>query len=155
MTAHANMILLLVEGYNGYDFRGHFFTPLDGQKIPFSGYAEFVLRMEAQFDKQNFPQKAQETRSFDLEKFQCDHPVPKEFSLHDHPIESSGKKCIVKFIVHVLFRQHSSWQGRVEWLGKHKQEVNFRSSLELLQIINGVLETQMTNCGFDLQKAAN
>ncbi|MEZ3433507.1 MAG: hypothetical protein K1W34_02540 [Lachnospiraceae bacterium] len=43
------------------------------------------------------------------------------------------------FVIRVQHRQHSSWQGRVTWLEEDKS-VYFRSVLELIKIIDGVLD---------------
>ncbi len=43
------------------------------------------------------------------------------------------------FVVRVQHRQHSSWQGRVTYLDKN-QTVCFRSALELIKMIDGVLD---------------
>ena len=43
------------------------------------------------------------------------------------------------FIVKILNRQHSTWQGTVTWVEKQKVQ-NFRSALELLKLIDGALE---------------
>ena len=43
------------------------------------------------------------------------------------------------FIIRVEQRQHSSWQGRVTWVEEGKTE-NFRSTLELLKMIDGALD---------------
>lgn len=42
------------------------------------------------------------------------------------------------FVVDVKFRQNATWQGTVKWAGQN-QEVCFRSALELMKIIDGVL----------------
>ncbi|MCI8319438.1 MAG: hypothetical protein HFH02_00020 [Dorea sp.] len=42
------------------------------------------------------------------------------------------------FVVRVQHRQHSSWQGRVTYL-EEDRTVYFRSALELMKIIDGVL----------------
>jgi len=39
------------------------------------------------------------------------------------------------FILHLQFRQNSSWQGTIQWVEK-KQTLNFRSALELINIID-------------------
>ena len=43
------------------------------------------------------------------------------------------------FVIRVQHRQHSSWQGRVTYLEEDKS-VYFRSVLELIKIIDGVLD---------------
>lgn len=42
------------------------------------------------------------------------------------------------FVIRVQHRQHSSWQGKVTYLDEDKT-VYFRSVLELIKIIDGVL----------------
>ncbi|QIB70677.1 hypothetical protein Ami103574_03800 [Aminipila butyrica] len=43
------------------------------------------------------------------------------------------------FILQIKFRQNASWQGTVQWVEK-KQELNFRSALELIKIIDSACE---------------
>lgn len=43
------------------------------------------------------------------------------------------------FIVKILDRQNFTWQGTVTWVEKQKVQ-NFRSALELLKLIDGVLD---------------
>ena len=43
------------------------------------------------------------------------------------------------FILQIKFRQNASWQGTVQWVEK-KQEINFRSALELIKIIDSACE---------------
>ncbi len=51
------------------------------------------------------------------------------------------KKCIPKadtFIVDVRFRENSTWQGSVTY-NNDNQSANFRSTLELIKIIDSAL----------------
>ncbi|HCT64250.1 MAG TPA: hypothetical protein DIC60_03105 [Lachnospiraceae bacterium] len=58
-------------------------------------------------------------------------------------IEQKGSKAT--FVVHVQYRQNSTWQGSVVWVDKNKTK-NFRSALELLKLIDGALsESEITN----------
>lgn len=43
------------------------------------------------------------------------------------------------FIIKILDKQNSTWQGSVTWVEKQKTQ-NFRSALELIKMIDGVLE---------------
>ena len=43
------------------------------------------------------------------------------------------------FIVKILYRQHSTWQGTVTWVDEQREQ-NFRSALELLKLIDGALD---------------
>ena len=43
------------------------------------------------------------------------------------------------FIIKILDKQNSTWQGSVKWVEEQKTQ-NFRSALELIKMIDGVLE---------------
>ena len=43
------------------------------------------------------------------------------------------------FIIKILNKQHSTWQGSVTWVEEQKTQ-NFRSALELLKLIDGALD---------------
>ena len=43
------------------------------------------------------------------------------------------------FIIKILDKQNSNWQGSVTWVEKQKTQ-NSRSALELMKMIDGVLE---------------
>ena len=43
------------------------------------------------------------------------------------------------FIVKIMNRQHSTWLGSVNWVEGQKTQ-NFRSALEMLKLIDGVLD---------------
>lgn len=51
-------------------------------------------------------------------------------------IKNAGESDV--FIVDVKFRQNATWQGTVKWTGQN-QEVHFRSTLELLKIMDGAI----------------
>ena len=46
------------------------------------------------------------------------------------------------FIVKIVNRQNSTWQGSVTWVEEQKTQ-NFRSALELLKLIDGVLDEDL------------
>lgn len=50
----------------------------------------------------------------------------------------SGKN-VGTFILKILNRQNSTWQGSVTWVEEGKTQ-NFRSALELLKLIDGALD---------------
>ena len=45
------------------------------------------------------------------------------------------------FIIKILNKQHSTWQGSVTWVEEQKTQ-NFRSALELLKLIDGALDEE-------------
>ena len=46
------------------------------------------------------------------------------------------------FIVKILNRQNSTWQGSVTWVDEQRTQ-NFRSALELLKMIDGALDEKL------------
>lgn len=47
---------------------------------------------------------------------------------------------VVVFQIKILFRQNATWQGSLLWLDR-QQEAQFRSVLELLELLDSVLTT--------------
>ena len=43
------------------------------------------------------------------------------------------------FIVKILNKKNSTWQGSITWVEKQKKQ-NFRSALEMIKMIDGVLD---------------
>ena len=44
------------------------------------------------------------------------------------------------FVVNILFRQHTSWQGTITWCEKNHEQ-SFRSVLELLNLMDSALNS--------------
>lgn len=42
------------------------------------------------------------------------------------------------FVVNVQFRRNATWQGTIKWAGQNEEQ-RFRSTLELLKIMDGAL----------------
>lgn len=58
------------------------------------------------------------------------------------------------FLVRIHFRQHASWQGEVEWLGKKDvQKRFFRSLFELICLMSETMES--TKCPPSTYKLRN
>ena len=55
--------------------------------------------------------------------------------------EVNCKGKVATFVTKVLFRQNASWQGSVSWV-EGKNEVPFRSVLELLLLIDSAIDTK-------------
>lgn len=54
-------------------------------------------------------------------------------------MKSGSERDSGTFIVKILNRQNSTWQGTITWVEEHKIQ-NFRSALELLKLIDGALD---------------
>lgn len=56
-------------------------------------------------------------------------------------MKSGNEKNKGTFIVKILNRNNSTWQGTVTWVEEQKVQ-NFRSALELLKLIDGALDQE-------------
>ena len=56
-------------------------------------------------------------------------------------MKSGNEKNKGTFIVKILNRSNSTWQGTVTWVEEQKVQ-NFRSALELLKLIDGALDQE-------------
>lgn len=102
---------------------------LDGS-LAFRSTIELLCILEHLMDQAKFPQRSEESRVF----------LP---AVHDPGgvvRAAAGEKApvIACFQVNVMFRQNATWQGSLFWADRG-MEANFRSVLELLNLINSAL----------------
>ncbi|MFT5872130.1 MAG: hypothetical protein ACI8WT_001058 [Clostridium sp.] len=57
-------------------------------------------------------------------------------------VEGSSKETSTSFIVRIKYRQNTSWQGSIQWLGG-KQTRHFRSCLELIMLVEQALNSDV------------
>ncbi|WP_246213190.1 hypothetical protein [Aminipila butyrica] len=119
----------------------------DGMR--FADVHELLFLLEKVMDQLNCPAAANEMRHFRTEK---ESYRKKEKNANSSSAEiREAKRAMRKFdtgsergqkatfILQIKFRQNASWQGTVQWVEK-KQELNFRSALELIKIIDSACE---------------
>lgn len=54
-------------------------------------------------------------------------------------MKSGSEKGRETFVVKILNRQNSTWQGNITWVEGQKSR-NFRSALEMLKLMDGALD---------------
>ena len=99
---------------------------------PFESLVQFLMGVESILEDQQIPQSYTTLRKFsDL--------IP----LGEGNVTASQirKGARATFELHVLFRQHSSWQGVILWR-ERKREQSFRSVLELVMLMDSALRTE-------------
>lgn len=101
--------------------------------MDFSDLGTLLLRVDEVLDAQKFPQAFQKGRSFSTKESRVpaadspDHGLAAE-------VVNAQQGAIATFVLQILSRRNSSWQGRVDWLdGETAQE--FGSALELMRLI--------------------
>lgn len=114
--------------YHGYSREG----------IPFCGYEEIIKIAEKFFNALGFPHMGTSDRDIFGHTYRCQKREGMARVMEDKELlQRHGD--LGTFVIRVQRRQHSSWQGRVTWLDKN-QTVCFRSALELIKMIDGVLD---------------
>ncbi len=137
--------LICIDNYNEYDIEGRLYwnRNMNGN-IKFTDISQLLMKLEDIMENIQCPCAANEMRYFVENKDNKNKTISgvtrKETikSMRDLDThEERGKKAT--FVLQIKFRQNSSWQGTVKWIEK-KQEINFRSALELIKIIDSACE---------------
>ena len=120
-----------VDSYQDTVMKGRILSP-DRETEEFQSLSQFLVKMEALLDQAQAPQAFTQ---------------PRTFTRHLHPeagciLRSTGKGVKMTFELHVIFRQHTSWQGVLVWKEKKLQH-NFRSVLELILLMDSALSNQL------------
>ncbi len=120
--------LICVDSYEDGVLKGWLCSPLFGE-IQFNSLSQFLLRMEEALEGAKEPQAYTECRKF------SEVPDP---SWDQWNLAGRRRGKMATFELNVLFRQHSSWQGILQWREK-KMEQSFRSVLELVMLMDSAL----------------
>lgn len=131
------------EGVKG-EIRHLFFE----KEVRFYGLDDAILKMDSMMDQLDCPQASTILRDFNgayeklkkgqSEEDQDDKKELPEFQQYwDEDIFQPVRSGMPCYLVSVMFRQNSSWQGEISWLEpKDKiKTVHFRSVLELIHLI--------------------
>jgi len=126
--------LVCVDSYENGVLQGRLYTAFQGMKT-FDSLSQFLVKIENILEENRIPQSYTASRSFSaiLPQDNAD-AVPGEIR--------QGSRAT--FELQILFRQHSSWQGRILWRDK-KVEQSFRSVLELVLLMDSALRS-MEGC---------
>lgn len=130
-------VRLCVDSYEHGVLKGRYYNPGLGQGgRKFESLTEFLISAESLFDSNNFPQSLTDKRSF----AHASSAVSGGLADSEYLAGNCGT-----FIIRLLYRQHTSWQGYVMWT-KGGEERPFRSALELIFLVDSALR----GCGEDV-----
>ena len=147
--------LVCIDTMEHYEFAGKILNPYMQKIYSFKGVKEFLDIMDNFFDEIGFPQPYYSERTFDDTKTFASYSRKDAVEINSCWVENNFEEYsgdIVTFILNVKFRQNASWQGNIEWREK-KISNNFRSSLELIKLIDSAIENVYTGylkMGWDL-----
>ena len=95
----------------------------------FNSLSQFLIKMEEMLDDAQMPQSYTALRTF---------PTVTEALDSGAPSLQPRRGAHATFEIQVIFRQHTSWQGVINWL-EEKMEQSFRSVLELILLMDSAL----------------
>lgn len=123
-------IRVCVDSYAHGVLKGRYYNlGLEGSGRKFESLVQLLISVEDLLDSINFPQAFAAKRSF----------APHSDTEPCEPVsaDSQAGECGT-FLIRLLFRQHTSWQGSVVWV-EGGGEQTFRSVLELILLIDSAL----------------
>ena len=95
----------------------------------FCSLTQFLLKMEERLNQYQKPQAYTTPRTFG--------PMPAPGEEPAKPLRIRRGNCGT-FEVKIRFRQHTSWQGVIEWKEQGREQ-SFRSALELVMLMDSAL----------------
>ncbi len=137
IALHApNLMNICVDSMNNEVVSGRLYHCYNEEGIAFKNMVQMLDVMESFYNDINYPQASTEVRSFVSNK-QTNNSELKKVREQIDIVEYRGKRAT--FLVHVQYRQNSSWQGQLEWVEKGAVKT-FNSELDLVKLIVGALE---------------
>lgn len=100
----------------------------------FRDVGSLLLQTEAVMDAQNFPQAFQQTRSFAPRSVGVPAASCLEQGMSAQQVNQSYG-TVSTFVLYVHTRQHTTWQGAVDWLDGSAPQ-SYESVLELIKLID-------------------
>ncbi len=127
---------IIIEKKEDFDIAGILYNEFYGITLGFQGMRQMLSNLDDFFDYVNFPQATHEKRSFDEDISKKEAHPPRGLR-EVTPEEMQGKQAT--FLLHVQFRQNSTWQGTLEWISENKTK-RFRSELEMIGLLAETLK---------------
>ena len=128
-TGDSRTTALCIDSYENGVPVGRYYNAASEEGKSFKSLTQFLLKMEDTLDTMDFPKAFTATRTF--------MPVIK--NSHDPPEEAYTPGKEATFLIRVLFRQNTSWQGCLTWVDGGREQ-SFRSVLELILLLHSALE---------------
>lgn len=117
---------------------GYLYNKYSIEGIRFGSVFDLLQQMELVFEMSGYPQSTTQTRRFGAtENSIQDKKKVEQMVKAEEVLEKSGE--LASFVIHVKYRQNSTWQGDIFWAEKQEKRY-FRSALEMLKLIDNALD---------------
>lgn len=138
LTAVPNLINICIDEKDGDEYSGRLYHPYRKEPVSFDNVVRLLKEMEALYDELAFPQSSVELRKFAGKKRKTSYAGRTKEKLMGNDELLAKRGIRGTFFVYVQYRQNATWQGRILWAEKKREEV-FQSVLELLMLIDNFL----------------
>lgn len=142
MPNGASKILIAADNSKFSEISGSWFSPYMKGKKKFCSCFQLISQVNSLYDENSFPQSSTALRSLSNEKTKHESMKKGVRKTMDDSIFSQKKGEKATFIVQVLFRQNSTWQGSIKWL-ETGDETKFRSTMELVNMMDKAICSQL------------
>ena len=126
----ANLVNICIDRYENEDIYGRFYTSYDIEPTGFTGAVALLRKLEQFYDRLGFPLSTTEHR-----RFSGGSARKEEMTMVSNNRIGKQQGDKASFLVNVQYRQNATWQGTLRWI-EGKKEINFRSALELIRLID-------------------
>lgn len=144
-TVDIGTIIMLVNDVINIEPVGKIISPYIKNPLQIQSFTQFLNKANEFYDEIGIIQRTTAERSFikknDLISNYNNMEVVKYMSEDIFKTEVGNMGT---FVIKVKYRQHSTWQGEVEWIEK-KETKMFRSTMELVKMIDEALEASSEN----------
>ena len=139
-SSKISTVTVAIDARENGEISGRFCNRFDCKVYTFHSVLELLSSLDSLFDHYGYPEATHQYRQFSSKK-QVAKVVPPEegeSAMGEEIVMEGGGKAT--FIVHVQFRQNVNWQGSIQWV-ESKKEQKFRSTLELIKLMDEALDT--------------
>lgn len=140
--AAPNLTNICIDQLSDGEYGGRIYHKYKKEATYFSESGQMISILDHFFNEINYPQASTKYRSFQKKKKGETAPAPKkqeqlkQVQTVDEMLEPHGKEAT--FVLHVQYRQNSTWQGKLIWIEEEAEET-FCSVLELLKLLDSAL----------------
>lgn len=138
--AAPNLVCICVDKISGGEYSGRIYHKFGKEPLLFKESGKLITLLDRFFDELNYPQSSTTYRSF------VKRPIKNKrdrelvlFHSSEKILENKGERFT--FILHVQYRQNSTWQGKLIWV-EQEQEAAFDSMLELIKLMDSIITAE-------------
>jgi len=132
-----NLASVCIDRVENESYIGRLYHKYSVNCLPFENVEQLLALIEELCDKSGYPQRTTQKRTFQTKDTVTLREEASQVADINLVLEQKGS--MATFVVHIKYRQHSTWQGEVVWAEKNEKRT-FRSALELLKLIDNALE---------------